>query len=61
MNASSDKLQIREAMYLEETDHRGLTWGIIGKLVFLAKTEVHTMVKFKLREVAGDIALQSCV
>jgi hypothetical protein len=49
MNASSDKLQIREAMYLEETGHRGLTWGIIDKLVFLAKTEVHTMVKFKLR------------
>ena len=40
MNASSDKLQRREAMYLELTGHRGMTWGIIGKLGFLAKTEV---------------------
>ena len=53
MNASSDKLQIREAMYLGLTGHRGLTWGMIGKLGFLAKTEVQKMVKFKLREVAG--------
>ena len=53
MNASSDKPQIREAVYLELTGHRALTLGIIDKLGFLAKTEVHKLVKFKLREVAG--------